>query len=201
MTLFTGPSFDCKVVDNDGVTHRMAWNSVTQTLSVLNGVYVDGDVSFPSGAGLFSIGDFPNDTIGGPVASNGTIYVNGVMNGSSNQSVCGPGTQPPSPLQTYCPQLWDPTLGSVGFAVINPANAQTGFSMTGQGELDITLIVNQGYANTGSTVVAGPVIADHAQIGGNGGFVVPGNPPGGTPTDVTTQAAWVVQPGGWKEKK
>ena len=73
--------------------------------------------------------------------------------------------------------------------------------MTGNGELDITLIVNQGYADTGGTIIAGPVLADHAEIGGNGGFVVPGNPPGGTPTDVTTAASWVVQPGGWKEQK
>jgi hypothetical protein len=85
--------------------------------------------------------------------------------------------------------------------VINPKNLATGFDMTGQGELDITLIVNQGYADTGSTIIAGPVLADKATIGGNGGFVVPGNPPAGAPTDVITKADWVVQPGSWKEQK
>ena len=70
----------------------MQWNSTTQTLSVLNGVYIDGDVGFPNGAGTFSIGNFTNDAIGPAVQSNGTIYVNGVMNGSANQNVCGPGT-------------------------------------------------------------------------------------------------------------
>jgi hypothetical protein len=80
-------------------------------------------------------------------------------------------------------------------------NEATAFDMTGNGELDITLIVNQGYADTGGTIIAGPVLADRATIGGNGGFVVPNNPPGGTPTDVTTKASWVVQPGAWKEQR
>jgi hypothetical protein len=194
-TLFTGSSYDCSVVDSDGVTHRLAWNATTQTLSVENGVYIDGNVNFPNGANTYSYGNFQDGT-----KSDGTIYVNGVMNGSSNVNVCGPGTS--NAVPNYgCIQRWDPTLGSLAFAVINPTNAPTGFSMTGQGELDITLIVNQGYADTGSTVVAGPVLADRATIGGNGGFVVPGNPPSGVPDDVQTEAAWVIQPGGWKEQK
>jgi Tfp pilus assembly protein PilX len=195
VTLFTGSSYDCSVTDTNGVQHRLAWNSTTKTLSVLNGVYIDGDVNFPNGAGTFSIGDFGDGT-----KSDGTIYVNGVMNGSSNVNVCGPGTTMASP-NYGCPLRWDSTLGSVAFAVINPKALTTGFSMTGNGELDITLIVNQGYADTGGTVVAGPVLADRATIGGNGGLVVPNNPPSGTPTDVTTQASWVVQPGAWKETK
>jgi Tfp pilus assembly protein PilX len=199
-TLFTGASFDCKVVDSGGVTHRMQWNSVTQTLSVQNGVYIDGDVGFPNGAGTFSIGSFTNDAIGPAIQSNGTIYVNGVMNGSANQNVCGPGTVTATP-NYGCLLRWDASLGEIGFAVINPLNAATGFSMTGNGELDIMIIVNQGYADTGGTIIAGPVLADRATIGGNGGFVVPNNPPSGTPTDITTQASWVVQPGAWKEQK
>jgi hypothetical protein len=195
VTLFSGPSFDCTIVDNDGGQHRLAWNATTKTLSVKNGVYIDGNVDFPNGADTYSIGNFSDGT-----KSDGTIYVNGVMNGSSNVNVCGPGTQVASP-NYGCPLRWDPNEGSIGFAVINPFNLATGFSMTGNGELDITLIVNQGYADTGGTIIAGPVLADRATIGGNGGFVVPGNPPGGTPTDVTTQARWVVQPGAWKEQK
>jgi hypothetical protein len=200
LTLFTGSSFDCKVVDNDGVTHRLAWNSTTKTISVKNGVYIDGDVSFPNGATTYSIGDFSNDTIGSAEKSNGTVYVNGIMNGSSNVNVCGPGTTTAVP-NYGCPLRWIPDDGQLGFAVINPLNAATGFSMTGNGELDITIIVNQGYVDTGGTIIAGPVLADRATIGGNGGFVVPNNPPSGTPTDITTQASWVVQPGAWKEQK
>jgi Tfp pilus assembly protein PilX len=198
VTLFTGTSYDCSVVDADGVTHRLAWNATTKTLSVENGVYIDGDVNFPNGTNTYSYGNFGDGT-----KSDGTIYVNGIMNGSSNVNVCGPpATVPVTANPNYgCPLRWDPTNGTLAFAVINPTNAPTGFSMTGQGELDITLIVNQGYADTGSTVVAGPVLADRATIGGNGGFVVPGNPPSGVPDDIQTQAAWVVQPGGWKEQK
>jgi hypothetical protein len=195
VTLFTGSSYDCTITDSTGVKHRLAWNATTKTLSVLNGVYIDGDVNFPNGADTYSIGNFSDGT-----KSNGTIYVNGVMNGSSNVNVCGPGTTTANP-NYGCPLRWDPNSGSIGFAVINPKALTTGFSMTGNGELDITLIVNQGYADTGGTIIAGPVLADRATVGGNGGFVVPNNPPGGTPTDVTTQASWVVQPGAWKETK
>ena len=201
VTLFTGSSYDCTITDHDGVKHRLAWNATTKTLSVLNGVYIDGNVTFANAGSqtIYSYGDFADGT-----KSNGTIYVNGIMDGSSAASVCGPGTDPASPSYG-CPLRWNPDPntggGSLGFAVINPTNAPTGFSMTGNGELDITLIVSQGYADTGGTIIAGPVLADQAEIGGNGGFVVPNNPPSGTPTDVTTSAAWVVQPGGWKEQK
>jgi hypothetical protein len=188
VTLFSGSKYDCSVVDDNGVTHRLAWDPTSQTLTVENGVYIDGNVNFPNGANTYSY------------TGNGTIYVNGVMSGSSNVNVCGPGTDNANP-NYGCLQRWNPDSGSLGFAVINPLNAATGFNMTGQGELDITLIVNQGYADTGSTIIAGPVLADRATIGGNGGFVVPGNPPGGTPTDVVTKAEWVVQPGAWKELK
>jgi Tfp pilus assembly protein PilX len=196
VTLFSGSSYDCSVVDTSGVTHRLAWNSTTQTLSVKNGVYIDGNVDFPNSASTYSIGNFSSDN----AKTDGTIYVNGVMNGSSNVNICGPGSLPASPSYG-CPLRWDPTQGSLAFAVVNPLALSTGFSMTGNGELDATIIVNQGYADTGGTIVAGPVLADRATVGGNGGFVVPNNPPSGTPTDVTTQASWVVQPGAWKETK
>ena len=198
VTLFTGTSYDCTVLDTDGTPHRLAWNATTKTLSVENGVYIDGDVNFPNGTNTYSYGDFADGT-----KNDGTIYVNGVMNGSSNVNVCGPPADVPVTANPNygCPLRWDPTNGTLAFAVINPTNAATGFSMTGQGELDITLIVNQGYADTGSTIIAGPVLADKATIGGNGGFVVPGNPPAGSPNDISTQAAWVIQPGSWKEEK
>ena len=199
VTLFTGPSYDCSVVDNDGVTHRMAWNATTQTLSVQNGVYIDGDVVFPNGSATYSYGNFPAPD--SATITDGTIYVNGIMDGSSNVNVCGPSDGTFATPNYGCLLRWTSELGTLGFAVINPKDLTTGFDMSGQGELDITLIVNQGYADTGSTIIAGPVLADKATIGGNGGFVVPGNPPAGSPNDISTQAAWVIQPGSWKEEK
>ena len=48
------------------------------------------------------------------------------------------------------------------------------------------ILVNQGYANTGGTTVMGPVMADTATMGGNGGSIVPSAPPSGFPsTNVT----------------
>ena len=105
VTLFTGSSYDCSVVDNDGVTHRLAWNATTQTLSVQNGVYIDGDVNFPNGASTYSYGDFGDGT-----KSNGTIYVNGVMNGSQQRERLRAGTATASP-NYGCPLRWNPTHG------------------------------------------------------------------------------------------
>jgi hypothetical protein len=87
----------------------------------------------------------------------------------------------------------------LGIVVVNPSDAATAFNRTGNGELDLTLLVNQGYADTGGTTVMGPVMADTATIGGNGGSIVPTAPPTGFPSATTTQATWVVQPGSWRQ--
>jgi hypothetical protein len=45
----------------------------------------------------------------------------------------------------------------------------------------------------------GPVMADTATIGGNGGSIVPTAPPTGFPSINVTQATWVVTPGSWAQ--
>jgi hypothetical protein len=124
--------------------------------------------------------------------------VNGVVTGASNITVCGPaGSVTATPYG--CPTTWDPSLGQLGIVVVNPKDAPTAFNRTGNGELDLTLLVNQGYADTGGTTVMGPVLADTATVGGNGGSIVPNAPPTNFPASQTTQATWVVQYGSWKQ--
>jgi hypothetical protein len=179
VTLFpSGGSFSC--TESAGT---LAWNSSTSTLTISGKVFIDGNVDLSNG---------------GSYAGNGTIYINGTVSGAGNIAVCGPWTS--SVATGYgCPHTWDATKGTLGLVVINPTNQSTAFKRNGNGELDVSVLVNQGYADTGGTAVLGPVIADTATIGGSSGQIVPAAPATGMPTTVTTSAAWVVQPGSWKQ--
>jgi Tfp pilus assembly protein PilX len=190
----SGSTFDCTVHnDNGDIVGHLAWNSSTNQLSISGTVWIDGNVN------LSNSGTYVKDNVV-TGANGGTIFVNGTVSGASNITVCGPAGSAVA-SGSGCPTTWNPDLGTLGIVVVNPLNASTGFSRTGNGELDITLLVNQGYADTGGTTVMGPVLADTATIGGNGGSIVPTAPPTGFPSATTTQATWVVQPGSWKQTR
>jgi hypothetical protein len=188
----SGASFNCTVNDSGGnpVGH-LAWNSATKQLSISGTIWIDGNVD------LSNSGTYVKDNVI-PGANGGTIFVNGIVSGSGQISICGPaGTAVATGYG--CLTTWDPTQGMLGMVVVNPTNVSTAFSRTGNGELDMTLLVNQGYTDTGGTTVMGPVMADAATVGGNGGSIVPSAPPTGFPSTTVTQATWVVQPGSWKQ--
>jgi len=190
----TGASFNCTVNDSGGnpVGH-LAWNAGTKQLSISGTIWIDGDVD------LSNSGTYVKDNVVAG-ANGGTIFVNGTVSGASNITVCGPaGSAVPSGYG--CSTTWDPNQGMLGLVVVNPTNASTAFNRTGNGELDLTLLVNQGYADTGGTTVMGPVMADTATVGGNGGSIVPSAPPSGFPSTTVTQATWVVSPGSWKQSQ
>jgi Tfp pilus assembly protein PilX len=188
----SGSSFDCTVYnDNGDAVGHLAWNSSTKQLSISGTIWIDGNVD------LSNSGTYVKDNVVSG-ANGGTIFVNGTVSGSSNITVCGPAAS--AVASGYgCPTTWDPNQGMLGIVVVNPSDAATAFNRTGNGELDLTLLVNQGYADTGGTTVMGPVMADTATIGGNGGSIVPTAPPTGFPSATTTQATWVVQPGSWRQ--
>jgi Tfp pilus assembly protein PilX len=185
-------SFDCTVNDSSGTpVGHLAWNNATKQLSISGTVWIDGNVD------LSNSGTYVKDSVVAG-ANGGTIFVNGTVSGSGNITVCGPaGTAVATGYG--CSTTWDPTQGMLGLVVVNPLNNTTAFNRTGNGELDLTLLVNQGYADTGGTTVMGPVMADSATVGGNGGSIVPSAPPTGFPSTTVTQATWVVQPGSWKQ--
>jgi hypothetical protein len=189
-----GPDFDCTVHDTSGkpVGH-LAWNSSTKQLSISGLVWIDGNVD------LSNSGTYVKDAVV-PGANGGTIFVNGTVDGSSNITICGPSG---SAVATGygCPTTWDPNQATLGMVVVNPSNDETAFDRNGNGELDLTLLVNQGYADTGGTTVMGSVMADSATIGGNGGSIIPAAPPSGFPTSTVTHATWLVTPGSWKQVK
>ena len=188
----SGASFNCTVKDSGGnpVGH-LAWNNATQQLSISGTIWIDGNLD------VSNSGTYVEDNVV-PGANGGTIYVNGTVSGASNITICGPiGSATPSGYG--CPGTWDPTQGVLGLVVVNPTNAATAFDRHGNGELDLEILVNQGYANTGGTTVMGPVLADTATMGGNGGSVVPSAPPSGFPSVNVTAATWVVKPGSWAQ--
>ena len=187
-----GASFNCTVNDSGGnpVGH-LAWNSATQQLSISGTIWIDGNLNV-SNSGTY----VKDNVVSG--SNGGTIYVNGTVSGASNITICGPiGSATPSGYG--CPGTWDPNLGILGLVVVNPTNQATAFDRNGNGELDLEILVNQGYANTGGTTVMGPVMADTATMGGNGGSVVPSAPPTGFPSVNVTQATWTVKPGSWAQ--
>jgi hypothetical protein len=188
----SGASFNCTVNDSGGnpVGH-LAWNNATQQLSISGTIWIDGSVN------LSNSGTYVKDNVV-PGSNGGTIFVNGTVSGASNITVCGP-ISSATPSGYGCPGTWDPTQGMLGLVVVNPLNSLTAFDRNGNGELDMEILVNQGYANTGGTTVMGPVLADTATMGGNGGSIVPTAPPTGFPSVDVNQATWVVKPGSWSQ--
>jgi hypothetical protein len=189
----SGGSFNCTVKNGATPVGHLAWNAATKQLSISGVIWIDGNVD------LSNSGTYVKDNVV-PGSNGGTIFVNGTVSGASNITVCGPAGGL-TPTGYGCPGTWDPSQASLGIVVVNPVNAATAFNRTGNGELDLTLMVNQGYTDTGGTVVMGPILADTASVGGNGGSIVPNAPPTGFPSTVTTQAAWVVRGGSWKQLK
>jgi len=190
----SGGSFNCTVYDTNGTAvGHLAWNSSTKQLSISGTIWIDGNVDVANG------GSYVKDSV--VAGSNGgTIFVNGTVTGSSNISWCGPPASA-TPTGYGCLTTWDPNQAMLGLVVVNPSNItkDPALDLSGNGELDVTLLVNQGYANTGGTTVMGPVMADTATVSGNGGAIVPTAPPTGFPSSSATQATWVVQFGSWKQ--
>lgn len=187
-TLMPSSDFSCTVYDDATPTPNVI-GKLSESGGVLHiegTIFIDGNV------------DFSNS---GSYTGDGTIYVNGTAGGASNIDVCGPADSSTGPLVSDhgCPHTWDPSLGKLGLVVINPNNSATGFDRNGQGEMDVDLFVNKGYADTGGTVIAGNIIADAADMGGSGGLVTTGGPPVGSPVTKTVTTGWTVSPGSWKQ--
>ena len=101
------------------------------------------------------------------------------MSGASNITICGPIGS--ATRVATAARARGPTKGS-GSRRRQPDERGHRIRPYGNGELDLEILVNQGYANTGGTTVMGPVLADTATMGGNGGSVVPSAPPSGFPS-------------------
>lgn len=177
-------NFSCTVFNSDGDTVGSI-SRTGGTVDIEGMLFIDGDLKLSNS---------------GNYTGNGTIYVNGVVTGAGNIQVCGPSSGSGTlGIDHGCSTKWDPDVGQLGLAIINPLNNPTAFQRNGQGEVDATVIVNKGYTDVGGTVVAGSVIADAAEIGGSAGLVSPSHPPNSAPTTIITTSGWTLQPGSWKQ--
>ena len=121
--LFSGSNFNCTVKDSAGnLVGSLAWDNPTKTLTIDGTIFIDGDINMPSGTLNYN--------------GNGTIYINGSLNGGGNfsgTSICGPAFTPLVASGYGCPGKWNyPTTdppaagtGSLEFVFINPNNVTT----------------------------------------------------------------------------
>ena len=120
-------------------------------------IFIDGDITFASSTDKY--------------VGNGTIYVNGSLDGGgsfSGASICGPPIPRWSHRDTAALARWNsPTTsppadgtGTLEFVFINPNNVSTPVNLQGSGhEWQVTLFVVKGFTSNGGTAILGPVLA------------------------------------------
>jgi Tfp pilus assembly protein PilX len=186
-------SFDCRYYDSSGdLVGRLKWQSGNPgTLTVLGTVWIDGNLSF-SGQ--------DNATVHG----RGAIYATGTIGFSGQANVC------------EAPTSGNPCLGNydenqnllVFVAYNNGSHSTTGFSLTGQNTFEGIAFTNGILSEGGNATLHGPVLADTANMAGNGDTRTIINPPPGSPgaayDEVVNEsgadtAAWADVPGSWQQ--
>ena len=109
--LFSGSNFSCTVKDSaGGFVGSLAWDNPTKTLTIDGTIFIDGDINMPSGTLNYK--------------GNGTIYINGSLNGGgsfSGTDICGPALTPLVASGYGCPGQWnypttDPPAAGTGSA-------------------------------------------------------------------------------------
>jgi hypothetical protein len=186
-------SFDCRYYNSSGdLVGRLKWQSGNPgTLTVLGTVWIDGNLSF-SGQ--------DNATVHG----RGAIYATGTIGFSGQANVC------------EAPTSGNPCLGNydenqnllVFVAYNNGSHSTTGFSLTGQNTFEGIAFTNGILSEGGNATLHGPVLADTANMAGNGDTRTIINPPPGSPgaayDEVVNEsgadtAAWADVPGSWQQ--
>jgi hypothetical protein len=126
----------------------------------------------------------------------GTIYVNGTVSFSNGARICGAAMNGSS-----CSTNWDPTANSLEIVAINSANANPGWDMSGDSQLEGIAYTNGRYVSGNSAWVQGPVIADSGTLSGDTKFKKITNVPPFAPGagEVVTTTTWGIQPGSWRE--
>lgn len=211
-----GNTYDCKFYNGLTEVGRLAYNSATNTLTAGGEIFIDGNLNLTDGqgaAGNFSYkidpGWWPSSTSNGGA----TIYVNGTV--TSKTDVCGPsdsttGSTPSGNVCTNGP--WTPlTRGSLEFVALNVGSCNfstgtcnpnsTGWTMSGNGEIDANVWVDGAINATGnggkSNNILGSVIVDSGSINGGGGLQYPVPPPSTAPTNPAQ--AWHITPSSWRQ--
>ncbi len=188
ISLLGGDRYDCVIPGSGGGTvGRLSWDPGSGTLRVEGTVFLDGNLSIDSG-----------DQARYAEGTSATLYVNGVATTNGDAALCGP---PSSASGASCPGQWDADDGALGVVVLNAGGSETGWSMSGNVELDLLVYVVGRFAQTGTARVTGPVVADSIILVGSAGATSVTNPPAGLPGAGASvvDTNWRVVPGSWQQ--
>jgi Tfp pilus assembly protein PilX len=187
-------SFDCRYYDSSGdLVGRLKWQSGNPgTLTILGTIWIDGNLGFA--------GNSNNATVQG----RGVIYATGTVSFSGQANIC------------ETPTSGNPCLGNydanqnllVLVAYNNGSHSTTGFTLTGINTFEGVAFTNGILNEGGNATLHGPVLADTANMAGNGDTRTIINPPPGSPgaayDEVVTEsgedtASWSDVPGSWRQ--
>lgn len=188
-------SFDCRYYNSSGdLVGRLAWEPGSPgTLTILGTMWIDGNLGF---AGQ----DYA------VVQGRGTIYATGTISFSGQANICETPTSGSPCLGNY-----DDNQNLLVFAAYNNgSHTTTGFTLTGQNTFEGIAFTNGILNEGGNATLHGPVLADTANMAGNGDARTIHNPPPGSPgsayDETVTEsgadtAAWSDVPGSWQQLK
>jgi hypothetical protein len=188
-------SFDCRYYNSSGdLVGRLRWQSGNPgTLTILGTIWIDGSLGF-------------SGTDNATVQGRGTIYATGTVSLSGQANICETPTSGSRCLGNY-----DANQNLlVLVAYNNGSHTTTGFSLTGQNTFEGIAFTNGIFSEGGNGTLHGPVLADTANMAGNGDTRTIINPPPGSPgaaydEEVTDSgvdtASWSDVPGSWQQLK
>jgi len=188
-------SFDCRYYDSGGnLVGRLKWQSGSPgTLTILGTMWIDGNLSFAG-------------TDNATVSGRGAIYATGTIGFSGQANICETPTSGSRCLGNY-----DENQNLLVFvAYNNGSHSTTGFTLTGQNTFEGIAFTNGILNEGGNATLHGPVLADTANMAGNGDTRTIINPPPGSPgaaydevvnASGSDTAAWADVPGSWQQLK
>ena len=192
--LVGGPAgnFDCRYYNSSGnLLGRFAWTwGFPGTLTIEGTVFIDGNLSFTG-------------TDYAKYSGRGTIYANGKITFDGQALVCA------TPVSgSPCAGNFNPSQNLIALVAVNAANANPGFSLSGSETYEGVAYTNGVFYAAGGSTLHGPVIADTANMSGNGSVGLTIDPPPGAPGDEWTEtvagpdeADWDDVPGSWQQLK
>ena len=184
-------SFDCRYYSSDGtLVGRLAWTTGNPgTLRIFGTVFIDGNLNASQGYAVYQ--------------GRGNIYVNGTVTFSGLTKICA------SPISgNPCLGNYAPSTNLLELVAVNAGNASSAFSLTGQQIFEGVAFMNGKFLEAGQGSIHGAVIADTADVAGNGTVPTGIDPPPGAPgaagtTTTSTSgpdtAAFDPVPGSWQQ--
>ena len=128
----------------------------------------------------------------------GVIYVDGTVTARNGARLCAG-----SLVNGNCPTAWDTSVNDLELVAVNHQNATNAVSFVGDARVQGIVFANGNFSSTNGASTYGSVIADSGQLSGGTQFASPPQPPAGAPgaatTTITSNFTWNVPKGGWSQ--